>query len=177
MWRVSAVLERWVRKMSCARRQAKPHGPRTLAACPHVKHPCSKASSHPTTDARIRHFPGSSVLFWDRAAEPAGAKSADGSAPAPTNGLLLTADTIMVQPTQKGFTFMWSYPNMVSTVVGDTAPAVSYLSAPRLRTVGLGGDPKRSGGRETLVLGPYLSPCASGLGQARNTQHSSCGAV
>ncbi|RSH77825.1 uncharacterized protein EHS24_002885 [Apiotrichum porosum] len=59
------------------------------------------------------HFPGSSVLFWDRAAEPAGAKSADGSAPAPTNGLLLTADTIMVQPTQKGFTFMWSYPNMV----------------------------------------------------------------
>lgn len=51
-----------------------------------------------------RHFPGSSVLHWDRSAEPGdGAKT----------GVLLTADTMMVRMDRKGFTWMWSYPNMV----------------------------------------------------------------
>lgn len=50
------------------------------------------------------HFPGSSVLHWDRSSEPG-----DG----PKTGVLLTADTMMVCPDLRGFTFMWSYPNMV----------------------------------------------------------------
>lgn len=34
--------------------------------------------------------------------------------------MILTADTIMVQPARKGFTFMWSYPNMVSLFIGQS---------------------------------------------------------
>ncbi|KAL1411864.1 hypothetical protein Q8F55_002839 [Vanrija albida] len=56
------------------------------------------------------HFPGSSVLYWDRGGEPL---LSEADARAPDSGLLLVADTIMVQPTQKGFTFMWSYPNAI----------------------------------------------------------------
>ncbi len=40
------------------------------------------------------HFPGSSVLHWDR-------------------GALFTGDTIMVAPDRKHVSFMWSYPNLV----------------------------------------------------------------
>jgi glyoxylase-like metal-dependent hydrolase (beta-lactamase superfamily II) len=40
------------------------------------------------------HFPGSSVLHWDR-------------------GALLTGDTIMVVPDRAHVSFMWSYPNLV----------------------------------------------------------------
>lgn len=56
------------------------------------------------------HFPGSSVLHWDRDAEP-DAKERPYSA---RGGLLLTADTIMVQADRRGFTFIWSAPNWVS---------------------------------------------------------------
>ncbi|TXT07490.1 hypothetical protein VHUM_03210 [Vanrija humicola] len=56
------------------------------------------------------HFPGSCVLHWDRAAEPL---TSDADARAPDTGLLLVADTVMVQPTQKGITFMWSIPNAI----------------------------------------------------------------
>lgn len=53
------------------------------------------------------HFPGSSVLHWDRDAEPDADSQTKG-------GLLLTADTIMVQADRRGFTFIWSAPNWVS---------------------------------------------------------------
>lgn len=53
------------------------------------------------------HFPGSSVLHWDRDAEPDADSQTRG-------GLLLTADTIMVQSDRRGFTFIWSVPNYVS---------------------------------------------------------------
>lgn len=43
-----------------------------------------------------RHFPGSSVLHWNEG-----------------DGYLLTADTVMVQMSQRDFTFIWSAPNMV----------------------------------------------------------------
>lgn len=56
-----------------------------------VSIPCHSYSSH---------FPGSSVLHW-----------AEG------DGYLLTADTVMVQTSQRGFTFIWSAPNLVGPVV------------------------------------------------------------
>lgn len=54
------------------------------------------------------HFPGSSVLHWDRDAEPDADKHPQKGA------LLLTADTIMVQANRKAFSFIWSAPNWVS---------------------------------------------------------------
>ncbi len=54
------------------------------------------------------HFPGSSILVWDRSLEPS----------SPTglrSGIALVSDTLMVQPTQRGFTYQWSVPNMVSS--------------------------------------------------------------
>ncbi|WVR03655.1 hypothetical protein IAU60_000650 [Kwoniella sp. DSM 27419] len=59
------------------------------------------------------HFPGSAVLYWDRLAEPAPPKGDLPTKPTPVTGIILTADTIMVQPTQKGFSFIWSVPNMI----------------------------------------------------------------
>ncbi|KAI9632904.1 uncharacterized protein MKK02DRAFT_19982 [Dioszegia hungarica] len=57
------------------------------------------------------HFPGSSVLHWDRLQEPA--PTDHPTKRTPVSGLLLVADTVMVQPTQRGFTFIWSVPNMI----------------------------------------------------------------
>lgn len=57
---------------------------------------------------RFRHFPGSAVLHWDRSLEPAFESEKHLRA-----GVILCSDTAMVQPTQKGFTFQWSVPNMV----------------------------------------------------------------
>ena len=58
------------------------------------------ALTHPS------HFPGSAILHWDRLLEPS-------PTPTPASGLILTADTLMVQPTQTKFTFIWSAPNMI----------------------------------------------------------------
>ena len=60
------------------------------------------------------HFPGSSVLHWDRLQEPPPLKDNLPTHPTPVSGLLLTSDTLMVMPTQSQFTFIWSAPNMVS---------------------------------------------------------------
>ncbi|GHJ85191.1 hypothetical protein NliqN6_1593 [Naganishia liquefaciens] len=54
------------------------------------------------------HFPGSSVLYWDRSLEPTFESERHLG-----TGIILCADTAMVQPTQKGFTFQWSVPNMI----------------------------------------------------------------
>ncbi|OCF45103.1 hydrolase [Kwoniella heveanensis CBS 569] len=59
------------------------------------------------------HFPGSSVLYWDRLTEPAPPKDDLPTKPTPVSGILFTADTLMVQPTQRGFSFLWSVPNMI----------------------------------------------------------------
>ncbi|WVF66059.1 hypothetical protein IAT40_000797 [Kwoniella sp. CBS 6097] len=59
------------------------------------------------------HFPGSSVLYWDRLSEPAPPKDDLPTKPTPVSGILFTADTLMVQPTQKGFSFLWSVPNLI----------------------------------------------------------------
>ncbi|WVO13301.1 hypothetical protein L204_100914 [Cryptococcus depauperatus] len=59
------------------------------------------------------HFPGSSVLYWDRLAEPAPSPNHLPTKPVPVSGILFTSDTIMVQPTQKGFAFLWSVPNCI----------------------------------------------------------------
>jgi WD40 repeat protein len=61
-----------------------------------------------------RHFDGSSVLYWDRLQEPESQGGDDGGRQMPVSGILFTADTVMVQPTQKGFSFIWSVPNNVS---------------------------------------------------------------
>lgn len=58
------------------------------------------------------HFPGSCILYWDRLQEPPPAELP--TKPVPVSGIIFTADTIMVQPTQTKFTFIWSAPNMVS---------------------------------------------------------------
>ncbi|KAJ9125605.1 hypothetical protein QFC22_000567 [Naganishia vaughanmartiniae] len=55
------------------------------------------------------HFPGSSVLHWDRSLEPEFESDKHCR-----TGIILCSDTAMVQPTQQGFTFQWSVPNMVS---------------------------------------------------------------
>jgi hypothetical protein len=57
------------------------------------------------------HFPGSCILYWDRLQEPPPAELP--TKPVPVSGIIFTADTIMVQPTQTKFTFIWSAPNMV----------------------------------------------------------------
>jgi hypothetical protein len=62
--------------------------------------------------AHRSHFPGSSILHWDRLQEPTPAELP--TKPTPVSGIIFTADTIMVQPTQRNFTFIWSAPNMVS---------------------------------------------------------------
>ncbi|WWC66731.1 uncharacterized protein I206_100636 [Kwoniella pini CBS 10737] len=59
------------------------------------------------------HFPGSSILYWDRLSEPPPPKDDLPSKPTPVSGIIFTADTIMVQPTQKGFSFIWSVPNLI----------------------------------------------------------------
>lgn len=64
------------------------------------------------------HFPGSSVLHWDRSLEPG-----DG----PKTGVLLTADTMMVCMDRKGFTFMWSYPNMTPLRPKDAVEVVKAV--------------------------------------------------
>lgn len=71
------------------------------------------------------HFPGSAVLHWDRAGEPL---TSEADARAPDSGLLLVADTVMVQPAQKGFTFMWSYPNMIPLHPSDVLRIQQILS-------------------------------------------------
>ena len=60
------------------------------------------------------HFPGSSILYWDRLDEPKPSSDDLPTKPTPVSGIIFTADTMMVQPTRLGFTFMWSVPNMVS---------------------------------------------------------------
>lgn len=73
----------------------------------------AKASEEVGTDALIlRHFPGSSILYWDRLEEPAPTDSP--TRPTPVSGIIFTADTLMVMPTQQNFTFIWSAPNMAS---------------------------------------------------------------
>ncbi|OCF73545.1 hydrolase [Kwoniella mangroviensis CBS 8886] len=59
------------------------------------------------------HFPGSSILYWDRLSEPPPPKDNLPTKPTPVSGIIFTADTIMVQPTQKSFSFIWSVPNMI----------------------------------------------------------------
>ncbi|RXK35967.1 hydrolase [Tremella mesenterica] len=59
------------------------------------------------------HFEGSAILHWDRLSEPAPPVDDLPTSPTPVSGLILTADTIMVQRTQKRFTFLWSAPNMI----------------------------------------------------------------
>ncbi|ORY29341.1 hypothetical protein BCR39DRAFT_532414 [Naematelia encephala] len=59
------------------------------------------------------HFPGSSILHWDRLSESPPPLDNLPTKPTPVSGIILTADTIMVQPTQKRFTFIWSAPNMI----------------------------------------------------------------
>jgi hypothetical protein len=60
-----------------------------------------------------RHFPGSSILHWDRLSEPAPDLHHLPTKPTPVSGIIFTSDTIMVQPTQTKFTFIWSAPNMI----------------------------------------------------------------
>jgi hypothetical protein len=52
------------------------------------------------------HFPGSAVLYWDRAI----GASADGG---PRSGVLLCSDTVMIGPDRRAVSFMWSVPNLV----------------------------------------------------------------
>ncbi|WWC58309.1 uncharacterized protein I303_100849 [Kwoniella dejecticola CBS 10117] len=59
------------------------------------------------------HFPGSSILYWDRLSEPPPPKDRLPTKPTPVSGIIFTADTIMVQPTQRGFSFIWSVPNLI----------------------------------------------------------------
>ncbi|WWD16304.1 hypothetical protein CI109_100730 [Kwoniella shandongensis] len=59
------------------------------------------------------HFSGSSILHWDRLQEPPPPADDLPSRPTPVSGIIFTADTIMVQPTQTMFTFLWSAPNMI----------------------------------------------------------------
>ncbi|WWC85986.1 uncharacterized protein L201_000857 [Kwoniella dendrophila CBS 6074] len=59
------------------------------------------------------HFPGSSILYWDRLNEPAPSKDDLPKTQTPVSGIIFTADTLMVQPTQKNFSFVWSVPNMI----------------------------------------------------------------
>lgn len=54
------------------------------------------------------HFPGSSVLHWDRSLEPEFESDKHCR-----TGIILCSDTAMIQPTQQGFTFQWSVPNMI----------------------------------------------------------------
>lgn len=63
--------------------------------------------------AHSRHFPGSSILHWDRLSEPPPPLDHLPTKPTPVSGIIFTADTIMVQPTQTKFTFIWSAPNMI----------------------------------------------------------------
>ncbi|KLT42614.1 hypothetical protein CC85DRAFT_307982 [Cutaneotrichosporon oleaginosum] len=64
------------------------------------------------------HFPGSSILHWDRGAEPGGG---------PKTGLILVADTMMVRMDRRGFTFMWSYPNMIPLRPADAVGVVAAI--------------------------------------------------
>lgn len=59
------------------------------------------------------HFSGSSILHWDRLSEPPPSQSDLPTKPTPVSGIIFTADTIMVQPHQHGFTFPWSVPNLI----------------------------------------------------------------
>ncbi|WVW81997.1 hypothetical protein I302_104002 [Kwoniella bestiolae CBS 10118] len=59
------------------------------------------------------HFPGSSILYWDRLSEPPPPKDSLPTKPTPVSGIIFTADTLMVQPTQLSFAFIWSVPNMI----------------------------------------------------------------
>ncbi|WRT63881.1 uncharacterized protein IL334_000807 [Kwoniella shivajii] len=59
------------------------------------------------------HFPGSSILYWDRLGEPAPPKDDLPTKPTPVSGIIFTADTLMVQPTQRSFSFLWSVPNLI----------------------------------------------------------------
>ena len=85
----------------------------------HQTHPVRRVGAsidvaqHSAEPHRISHFPGSSILHWDRLSEPAPLKSDLPSRPTPVSGIILTADTIMVQPDLRKFTFIWSVPNMV----------------------------------------------------------------
>lgn len=83
------------------------------------------------------HFPGSSVLHWDRLAEPAPPADHLPTKPTMVSGILFTADTIMVMPTQTQFTFVWSVPNMVSLVCASSRSKKSgasvSLSRPKLQ--------------------------------------------
>jgi hypothetical protein len=67
----------------------------------------------PIISAYNRHFPGSSILHWDRLSEPPPPLDNLPTKPTPVSGIIFTADTIMVQPTQSKFTFIWSAPNMI----------------------------------------------------------------
>lgn len=78
-----------------------------------------------------RHFPGSSILYWDRLEEPAPTDSP--TRPTPVSGIIFTADTLMVMPTQQKFTFIWSAPNMASPfpcVTQSTADSVQIPLEP-----------------------------------------------
>jgi hypothetical protein len=54
------------------------------------------------------------VLYWDRSREPSPDQAS--AAKYRQDGIIFCADTAMVQPTQKGFTFQYSVPNMVCLV-------------------------------------------------------------
>ncbi|KAH8925415.1 hypothetical protein BT69DRAFT_1260344 [Atractiella rhizophila] len=51
------------------------------------------------------HFPGSSVMLWDRSKCP--------SESLPHSGIIFVGDTVMVCPNLQQLSFMWSYPNML----------------------------------------------------------------
>ncbi|PWN48353.1 hypothetical protein IE53DRAFT_389448 [Violaceomyces palustris] len=61
------------------------------------------------------HFPGSSILVWDRDLTPGhdttSQRAGDGNAR--RGGVALCSDTFMPCPDGKTFSFMWSYPNMI----------------------------------------------------------------
>ncbi|GMK59596.1 hypothetical protein CspeluHIS016_0802020 [Cutaneotrichosporon spelunceum] len=76
------------------------------------------------------HFPGSSVLYWDRGAEPDAAPAEPAPAtgnPSTKKGLLLVSDTMMVCADRRGFTFMWSYPNMIPLRPADAVAVVAAV--------------------------------------------------
>jgi hypothetical protein len=52
----------------------------------------------PIISAYNRHFPGSSILHWDRLSEPPPPLDNLPTKPTPVSGIIFTADTIMVQP-------------------------------------------------------------------------------
>lgn len=86
-----------------------------------------------------RHFPGSSVLYWDRSLSPSPLTSHSSppstrpSTPPSSTPLLLVSDTLMVQPHLRGFTFIFSVPNLV-----PLSPLSTLTISHRLQNIAFG---------------------------------------